>query len=357
MRDDFRLPILTSILLLAWAAPGNMALAQTPSPASWEESLSLQYRTGTMLYVRTPGVVGTIGCNVHPTSNFKDGTLHAPGFAQNLLLSTAKCEMQPIAPATQVYLSVMQVTQKSNRVDFVVLQCNVPDCSGGVEGAIVSQVEFEFPKGFLATAQLAQVEEAIHHVFAVAGRSNATAQQGGSQPVSPTLPPAVTPGSQYLNSQNPADRLQLNTDDSFSLQEAGQSFTGKYSVAGATLKLHIVELQKDVDILVQGNDLVVNGEEIWTQPGKVSSESPATAPYSQLAGHYVDRKDARNFFNLKADGSMYLMQKGKSYGGSFSSSGDEITLVIGGVASKGRIAGDTITDSNKGVWVKESTQE
>ena len=60
-------------------------------------------------------------------------------------------------------------------------------------------------------------------------------------------------GSAYVNAADAADRLQLNTDGSFSLQEGGQSFTGTYSVAGSTLKLHIAQLQKDVDILVQGN--------------------------------------------------------------------------------------------------------
>jgi hypothetical protein len=80
-------------------------------------------------------------------------------------------------------------------------------------------------------------------------------------------------GSVYVNAQNAADRLQLNTDQSFSLQEGGQSFTGSYSVAGFTLTLHIAQLQKDVEILVQGTQLVVNGQEIWTQPNKVPESS------------------------------------------------------------------------------------
>ena len=76
-------------------------------------------------------------------------------------------------------------------------------------------------------------------------------------------------GSIYVNAENAADRLRLNADGSFSLQEGGQAFTGSYTVAGSTLKLRIAQLQKDVDILVQGNELVVNGQEIWTQPNAV----------------------------------------------------------------------------------------
>jgi hypothetical protein len=71
--------------------------------------------------------------------------------------------------------------------------------------------------------------------------------------------------SAYVSSQNSGDRLQLNRDNTFSLQEGGQSFSGTYSVAGSTLKLHIVQLQKDVDIAIQGNRLIVNGDEVWIQ--------------------------------------------------------------------------------------------
>ena len=355
-----RIRLLMSVWTLVAVSPlGSVALAQPSSSASWEESLSLQYRTGTVLDVLTTGLVGSTACKWRPTSTFKDGKMHAPGFVQNAVLNGSKCETHSITPGTSVSLSVMQVTAKSNRIDFVVLQCDVADCSSGSETAVASQVTFEFPKGFLAIAELAQVQKVIHRVFSVAGSPNAADPRGqvalgASQPASPEIPPTVTAGSLYVNSQNSADRLQLNMDNSFSLQEGGQSFTGSYSVASSTLKLHIVQLQKDVDIVVQGNELVVNGEEIWTQPGKVSSVPPAADPSPQLAGHYVYQKDARNFFNLKADGSMYLMQKGKSYGGRFSGSGDEFTFVIGGVTSKGRVAGDTITDSQGGVWVKQA---
>jgi len=72
----------------------------------------------------------------------------------------------------------------------------------------------------------------------------------------------------YVSSQNTGDRLQLNRDRTFSLQEGGQSFSGTYSVAGTTLTLHIVQLQKDVDIAIQGNRLIVNGDEVWIQPNQ-----------------------------------------------------------------------------------------
>ena len=87
---------------------------------------------------------------------------------------------------------------------------------------------------------------------------------------------AARPGTQrpvplapvYVSSQNTGDRLQLNRDKTFSLQEGGQSFSGSYFVAGTTLTLHIVQLQKDVEIAIQGNRLIVNGDEVWIQPNQ-----------------------------------------------------------------------------------------
>jgi hypothetical protein len=295
-----------------------VAHAQAAASASLAQSLNSQYPKGTILYVLTTGIVGTTGCNLHPTSTFKDGKLHTPGFGQNLLLGTAKCETQPIAPGTQVYLSDMKVFQKTNRVSIVVLQCSVGDCSAGFEGALPSQVDFEFPKGFLATTQLAEVQEAIQQVFSLASGPNAPAQGGQvalavSQPASPQLPPTVTPGSFYVNAQNKADRLQLNLNNSFSLQEGGQSFTGDYSIAGATLKLHIVQLQKDVDIAIRGNEIVVNGQETWTL---------AVGPL------YVSSENGANRIQFSADGSFTLEEGGKSFTGTYSVAGATLKLHI-----------------------------
>jgi len=75
-------------------------------------------------------------------------------------------------------------------------------------------------------------------------------------------------GSVYVSSQNNADRLQLNAGNAFALQEGGQSFSGTYAVNGNTLTLHIVQLSKDVDIVIDGSRLLVNGDEVWTQPGQ-----------------------------------------------------------------------------------------
>jgi len=85
-------------------------------------------------------------------------------------------------------------------------------------------------------------------------------------------------GSVYVNAQDPAERLQLNeSDGSFSLLEGGQKFSGTYTVSGDVLRLHIVQLGKDVDIAIDGRRLIVNGAEVWVQNSAVSC-SGGTGP-------------------------------------------------------------------------------
>lgn len=337
MRDTYRLPILTApmlsaVMLLAATAPGNVAIAQAAAPASLEQSLNSQYPKGTVLNVLMTGVVGTSGCNVPAESTFKDGKLHPPGFGVNLLLAAAKCEMHPIEPGAQVYVYSLRVMQKSNRVYFIVMQ-----------GALPSQVDFDFPKGFLATAELAQVQEAIQNVFAVASSPSSPAEGGQvapavTEPAPPQLPPTVTPGSLYVSAQNKADRLQLNLDSSFSLKEGGQSFTGSYSVVGATLKLHIVQLQKDVDIAVQGSDIVVNGEEIWTLA---------------LGPRYVNSANSADQIQLNADGSFALQEGGQAFTGTYAVAGAMLKLHIAQLQKDVEIAiqGNRLLVNGNESWV------
>ncbi|MGA3044196.1 MAG: hypothetical protein ABSF54_25755, partial [Bryobacteraceae bacterium] len=53
-------------------------------------------------------------------------------------------------------------------------------------------------------------------------------------PVAPLKLPAT-----YASAQNPADKLQLNADNTFSLQEGGQAYQGTFAANGNTLELNI----------------------------------------------------------------------------------------------------------------------
>ncbi len=161
----------------------------------------------------------------------------------------------------------------------------------------------------------------------------------------------------------------MHADDSFSLQEGGGSFTGKYSVIGATLRLHIVELQKDVDIPVQGENLLVNGAEIWNidrapGPGGLGASLAADTSSRQrdyaiaAAGKYVRRGKATDYMMLTEEGKATLQQDGLSLSGAFYVSGDSVTLTLGfgarGRVERGMLRDNAFTDSHGGVWARSA---
>jgi hypothetical protein len=195
----------------------------------------------------------------------------------------------------------------------------------------------------------------------VAGQQPVESQPTPSRPKSssaaPLPPPTVTPGSQYANADNKADRLQLHFDNTFALQESGQSFTGQYSFAGSTLTLHIVELQKDVAIAVEGENLVVNGSEAWLlQKAGDEKSAPAdgTTPLadqtSTITGKYVFSKGTgkqSDYIQLGADGKFAQQVSGQSSSGSYTVRGDVVTLSPpSGRSSKARLAGDTLVEAD-----------
>jgi hypothetical protein len=178
-------------------------------------------------------------------------------------VSKVVAETRLLVPGESVY--VTNIETKDADVIF-----SLQSCGGGYGGKdrnavpFRANVAFQFQKGLVNPANLKQIEETIAELLAVA--SPVTKSQGDATRSERSSPAAAGLGPVYVNSQNGADRLQLGSDMRFSLQEGGQSFSGTYSVAGSTLMLHIVQLQKDVDIAMQGNRLIVNGEEVWIQP-------------------------------------------------------------------------------------------
>ena len=83
-------------------------------------------------------------------------------------------------------------------------------------------------------------------------------------PVAPLKLPAA-----YSSSQNPADKLQLNADNTFSLQEGGQAYQGTFAANGNTLELNINGGSKTT-ATIQGNNLTDGSGQVW-----VLGEQPA----------------------------------------------------------------------------------
>jgi hypothetical protein len=239
-------------------------LAQRAPDGPLDQQLRGTYPAGTVLVIKLKGLVGVNSeCAIAPASSFKGGKLHHMGFFQAAAATSNQCLSRTLALGSAVSVWGTLVQARFNRVDLL-----VADLNDGYK----AQVWFEFPKGSLPATDFKAVQAVIETVFSIQNGPPPQQQvQQAAQPEPPLQPQPPVPataslGAIYVNSQLAADRLQLNPGGSFSLTEAGQAFSGNYSVNGNTLKLHIVQLDKDVDIAIDGDKLIVNGSEIWVQP-------------------------------------------------------------------------------------------
>jgi hypothetical protein len=69
--------------------------------------------------------------------------------------------------------------------------------------------------------------------------------------------------STYVSAKTPTDQLQLNADNSFSLQESGQSYHGTFVVSGNALELSINETGIKTTGNLEGNSLTDSSGQTW----------------------------------------------------------------------------------------------
>jgi hypothetical protein len=87
-------------------------------------------------------------------------------------------------------------------------------------------------------------------------------KQGPATPPGRTQPLRLP--STYISIQTPADQLQLNADNSLSLQEAGQTYRGTFAVIGQALELNMSESNIKTTLTIQGNSLIDSSGQAWT---------------------------------------------------------------------------------------------
>jgi hypothetical protein len=81
--------------------------------------------------------------------------------------------------------------------------------------------------------------------------------------------------SMYVSAQSETDQLQLNADNTFTLQEAGQTYGGTFAANGATVELNISGGSKST-ATIQGDNLTDSSGQTWLlrkQPLKGASSS------------------------------------------------------------------------------------
>ena len=99
------------------------------------------------------------------------------------------------------------------------------------DGVHKGAVSFQFPKEYLDTMNVKQIQDTISEVFVSAPKN----------PVKGPTDQAVLAKivGQYGKSQAPDDRLQLNTDGTFSLSLRGRNFSGPFTIDGDNLMMQM----------------------------------------------------------------------------------------------------------------------
>jgi hypothetical protein len=105
---------------------------------------------------------------------------------------------------------------------------------------------------------------------------HATAEKNPKLAVDQPVPPvALALPSTYVSTQTPADQIQLNADNSFSLQEGGQTYHGAFAVNGNTLELSISETNAKTTVTIAGNNLADPSGQTWVKREQSARPAPA----------------------------------------------------------------------------------
>jgi hypothetical protein len=223
-------------------------------------------------------------------------------------------------------------------------------------------LKFPFEKGSIPDA-----DEALGRIGEVL-QSGASTQGAEKPDSSPTTPPPVAPPpvplhlpATYVSAQTPTDQLRLNADNTFSLQEAGQSYQGAFVANGNTVELNIRGGSKTT-ATIQGNNLIDSSGQTWAlqeQTGQATQQPPVNPPAAtplvplQLPCTYVSAQTPADQLQLNADNSFSLQEAGQTYHGTFATSGSTLELRIKetNIATTAAIQGNNLTDSSGQTWV------
>jgi hypothetical protein len=200
MKNRMLRPTWAAVLSLAVAgsacAQGGPASLAAGTP-SLQEQLEAQYPLGKMstqgrcaisnpetaVILQKPGI-GALPAKAYTpvcSTHYKDGKVGGPGFWCRQYLQTAKQEMVTLESGDRVYITKFEVNPSKGEVRASIGYCAQTTTYN-------ADMVFQFPKKFLDTASVNQVEDTIAEVF-----SPDTAQQAQAQPPpAPGNAPAVT---------------------------------------------------------------------------------------------------------------------------------------------------------------------
>jgi len=208
------------------------------------------------------------------------------------------------------------------------------------EGDFRGAVSFEFPKGYLDSLSLKDIQDTISDLFVPAPRASVD------------MAAVERAAGQYVMTRSPDNRLQLNADGTFSLVQFGKNYSGTFALEGDKLMMRMGDravpagtLQGDTMVDPQGSTWVKQKAEVVRDPGSVASLALPTA--------YSNSRNPADRLQLNTDGTFTLVQDGRNASGSFTIAGDKLTLQIGNHASTAILQGDFLVDDENLKWVRQ----
>src|SRR6266852_292800 len=184
--------VVSAMVLIAGILCASSADAQSASASSLDAQLKVQYKLakivpesngykvaepGTMLVIQKDGIFG-----VPLGSNLVDPVIYAIQKDTDLHHSNSSASTWKFGVAHKVYLSKLDIDSNHEKVSFTIVEC---DSSDPVKPSYYkSVVDFEFPSGYLAAAEVGQIEDVISQVLTIDNGTNNTQQQAGGEQTS-----------------------------------------------------------------------------------------------------------------------------------------------------------------------------
>ena len=267
MRKKINLTASVLLALLLGIFLLSAAKAQTTPSPSLNAHLNARYKVGAILVVQKSGIVSVSTTEKLVTiSTYKDGDLHPPGRLQVMYFQGRGLSTRNFAIGEKVNLQSIGIDLKRDKLDFMLIECG--SCSGSAEqSSYKAAMVFQFPKGYLATAEPSKVQEVIDQVLPFDTTTNKRR----------VLASQAAIVSVFISQEDPKDSLELRDDKSCRLIQRGAPYLGQYEWSGDTLTL-IFGTKRNISHLA-GDILTDPGGKLWR-----TSTNSAAVGASQAVG-------------------------------------------------------------------------